>query len=239
MHGWRARVGLITTSVNTVNEPEFYDLVPEGVSVHTARLELAGKANPENTVTMNEDIERCARLLGTANADVVLYGVTAGSFFKGRGYDEEIEATVEEVADAPGLATSASVRRSLDALDVDSVAVATPYIEEFNRRLTDYLEDSGFAVAAMDGLGIEEGFDIGTVSPQEMYRNVLEIDDPAADAIVVSGTNYRTVEVIPELEADLGKPVVSANTASLWDALTTVGIDPTEVDCGALFEQSG
>ena len=38
MFGWRGRIGLILPSNNTVMEQEFSMMLPEGVSVHTARL---------------------------------------------------------------------------------------------------------------------------------------------------------------------------------------------------------
>jgi maleate isomerase len=225
----------MTTSVNTVNEPEFYRHLPEGVTVHTARLPFLGKTNVETTERMNEDIDRCAELLGTADVDVIVYGVTAGSFYRGLGYDEEIEEQIEDVAGVPAVSAAASLRRAAAALDLESVAVATPYIDEFNDRLEQFLTDAGLEVVAMDGLAIESGVEIGAVFPQQLYNEVERIDHPDADGILVSGTNYRTFEVIDELEADRDKPVVSANAAELWDALRTAGIDTSAVDAGRLF----
>ena len=37
-YGWRARIGLIVPSPNTVTETEFWRMAPDGVSVHTTRL---------------------------------------------------------------------------------------------------------------------------------------------------------------------------------------------------------
>jgi maleate isomerase len=38
MYGWRARIGLLIPSPNTTMEPEFNQVVPEGVSVHAERM---------------------------------------------------------------------------------------------------------------------------------------------------------------------------------------------------------
>jgi maleate isomerase len=54
--------------------------------------------------------------------------------------------------------------------------------------------------------------------------------------VFVSCTNYRTFEVIERLEADLGKPVVTSNQATLWDALRTLGVDD-DLPLGRLFER--
>ena len=40
MHGWRARIGLIVPSPNTVAETEFWRMAPEGVTIHTTRMLL-------------------------------------------------------------------------------------------------------------------------------------------------------------------------------------------------------
>jgi maleate isomerase len=43
--------------------------------------------------------------------------------------------------------------------------------------------------------------------------------------------------MLPRLEADLGKPVLSSNQVSIWDALRTVDVDYTGIELGMLFEQ--
>ena len=44
-----------------------------------------------------------------------------------------------------------------------------------------------------------------------------------ADAIVVSCTNLPTYDVIAPLERELGKPIVTANQATMWSALRAIG----------------
>ena len=39
------------------------------------------------------------------------------------------------------------------------------------------------------------------------------------------------------IEADLGKPVVTSNQATLWDALRTLEVDYSEVGLGTLFDR--
>ena len=70
MHGWRCRLGLVVPSSNTTNEPEFSRQLPEGVSLHTARMHLEN-ANADNLERMANEVARCAGLLGTANVDAV------------------------------------------------------------------------------------------------------------------------------------------------------------------------
>lgn len=62
------------------------------------------------------------------------------------------------------------------------------------------------------------------------------LDHEGADGVFISGTNYRTFEIIEQLEADLDKPVVTSNQATLWDALRTMGVD-ADLSLGRLFKR--
>ena len=50
------------------------------------------------------------------------------------------------------------------------------------------------------------------------------VDHPDADAIFLSGVGMPTIGAIPALEADLGKPVISAAAAMMWQALGLAGL---------------
>jgi len=45
------------------------------------------------------------------------------------------------------------------------------------------------------------------------------------------------VQLIPALEAELGKPVISSNYAMAWHALRLAGVDEKQPELGRLFEQ--
>lgn len=109
--------------------------------------------------------------------------------------------------------------------------------DDLNRREAEFLDAAGYDVVAIDGLGLTSNTDIGAQDPETAAEGARAIDDPDADAVFVSCTNYRTFEVIPELERDLEKPVVTSNQATLWDALGKLDADvrPT-IDLGQLFE---
>lgn len=235
MYGWRGRVGLIVPSSNTTNEPEFQGVLPEGVSLHTARMRLED-ATAGELEAMGDRADRCADLLSTADVDVVAYGCTTGSLVKGPGYDEDLETRLADAAGVPVVATAASVKRAFDALGVERVAIATPYVDDLNEKEAAFLEAAGYDVLGIEGLGIAPNTGIGAQHPETTYQRARAVDHPDADAVFVSCTNYRTFEAIEPLEADLEKPVVTSNQATLWDALRTLGVNYSELELGALFE---
>jgi len=78
-YGWKARIGLIVPSTNTVNEPEFWALAPKGVTVHTARVLATGPSDRDAFVRMEQALDLATEQLATAEVDIVAYGCTTGS----------------------------------------------------------------------------------------------------------------------------------------------------------------
>ena len=57
----------------------------------------------------------------------------------------------------------------------------------------------------------------------------------SADAVLVVGTGFRAATTIAPLEEDLGRPVITANQASLWHCLRIAGIGSPVSGWGRLF----
>lgn len=248
MFGWRARLGLIVPSTNSVNEPDFYRNLPEGVEIHTARMKLDEESyreedGEESLAKMTENhLDRAAELVSDPEIDIIIYGCTSGSFLKGLEYDEQIKSRLQDATGVPAITTSSALRHAASELNCESITITTPYIKEINDRAEWYFEEAGFDVKDVSGLGIAtvgSGRDVrshGSVFPTTAYREASDIDHPDADGLIITCTNYRTLEAIPHLEKDLGKPVITSNQATLWQALRTAGVDYSELNLGELFE---
>ncbi|GAI96227.1 unnamed protein product, partial [marine sediment metagenome] len=208
MYGWRGRIGLIVPSVNTVIEPEFYKMMPEGIGVYTSRVKNA-KTTSEDLVKMNASVARAAEELSTANVDVIAYGCTTGSLVKGIQWEKDLCRRIEGLTDIPAITTSGAVIQALKAMGISRLAVVTPYPEELNILEKKFLEQNNIEVLNMRGLGIMEAVEIGEKSPGFVYRLAKNIFVPEAKGIFISCTNLRTVEIIEKLENDIGRPVIT------------------------------
>lgn len=236
MYGWRARLGIMVPSVNTVMEPELSHMAPEGVSVHAARLLAAGAFGPDSLIAMAAYTEKAAEELGHT-VDAIAYGCTSGSFVKGAGWDEELVARIERVTQKPATTTSTAVVRALRALGLRTIAVATPYTREVNDCLADFFQQQDFGVLTVRGLEVTARGGQGVFFPSTAYRLAKEVDDPKADGILISCTNFRTIEIIELLEADLGKPVVTSNQATFWELLRLTRVSAEVPGYGLLLRQ--
>ena len=234
-YGWRLRIGVILPSCNTVMEPEFYKMAPEGVSIHTARMRIS-EVTKEELKKMAEDSPRAAEDLATADVDVIVYGCTSGSFIGGIEWEREIVKKIEEKTGILTITTSKAVIDALQHLKLKKIIVVTPYIDELNELEKKFLEMNGVKVLKIKGLGILKGLDIGMQPAWTSYKLAKENFTPEADGIFISCTNFRTLEIIEKLEHDLGKPVVTSNQASMWAALRTSGIKESIEKYGTLLK---
>ncbi len=111
--------------------------------------------------------------------------------------------------------------------------MATPYTDATNEKEKSFLEIHGIKVVAMAGLGLNgtpEGIQrVSLVPPAEVYAHARAVDRDDAEAVLICCTDFATADVLAPLEAELGKPVISSNSAGLWAALRKAGInDPIE-----------
>jgi len=230
------KLGLIIPSSNTTMESEFYRMLPKGFSVHTARLKLR-EVTVKGLAEMEEKIEEEAGKLADAGIDVIGYGCTSGSLFRGMGHDKMIEERIEKASGIPAVATAGAVISALKALHVKKVATATPYIDEINSLEERFLSANGFQVVDLKGLGIKDNIKIGKLSGQDAYKLVMELRYDEADGIFISCTNFPTVESIESLEEELRKPIISSNTATLWAMLKKCGVSVEIRNFGKLLER--
>lgn len=237
MYGWRGRIGLVVPSSNTTMEAEFWRYVPYGVSVHVTRVALK-RVTVEELRVMAEKAEEAAELLATAGVDVIVYGCTTGSLLEGVEWEKSLVKRMESRAGMPVITTARAVVEALRTLSAKDIVVVTPYIDELNEREKRFLEEAGFRVIRIVGMGIVDNREIGSVPPGKVYRMAKKVFVPEADALFISCTNLQTLPIIDTLEQDLGKPVVSSNSATLWAALRRIGIYEKLSCCGRLLRAS-
>ena len=228
---WKYQLGIIVPSWNTTMEYECWRMAPEGVSIHTSRIPHTHDSD-EAAMEMVARAPASAELLAHAKVKSICFGCTGASFRK-LGVDQEVIKNIESHTKTPATTTSTAIVEALKFLGVKSVAIASPYPERVNGLLTKFLEFSGFKVAAQKGLGVEcPAF----LPPEHAYRACLDVNRKEAECILISCTNFRSMEVIEPLEKELGKPVVSSNSASMWKLLQLAGVKEKVRGLGRLFK---
>lgn len=237
----RKRIGVMVPSTNTTCEADFQLVAPRGVTIHGQRLWMTNEGTGDEAFDrMNAEIASGARYLATAHVDVVVYGCTTGSFFKGPGWDRQILEVIRREAGVPAVATSPSVVEALRHFGARRISVATPYPEWNNQRLRAYLEAQGFEVLNIDGeprAAASGNQGINDQEPESVVEFASRACRPEADALLCSCTAWRSVEAVAAIEQRTGRPAVSSNQSTIWTALRALGITQPIRGFGRLLEE--
>jgi maleate isomerase len=157
-----------------------------------------------------------ARDLATIHPDVVVFGCTSAGALRGNQYEDQLITQISDTAKAKAVSVNRSVRETLKSLGAVRLVVVTPYLEELNTRIQDSLENDGFDVMHIQGLGIRANTDIARVSTQEIVDLAKDaVASRHPDALFVSCTNFPAVSALPQLRRIFEFPVISSNQAVL------------------------
>ncbi|MFN8010826.1 MAG: aspartate/glutamate racemase family protein [Holophagaceae bacterium] len=237
--GWRARIGVITPAVGMAVTADFHRIAPEGVAMVLAAVpKPITEDSVEQLTNVGEGVVEAARRLLLPRADVALWNTSSGSFIKGPGYDQELIARIQEATGLRATTASTAMIEAFRALGVSRVCLATPYLDEINLIEKAFLEAHGVEVPAFRGLGILDVGELLDVPAATMADLARAVDVPEADAVFISNAGWSALEVLEGLEAELGKPVISTNQASLWAAFRLAGIHDRVAGHGRLLREA-
>ena len=225
-YGWRARIGLIVPSPNTVTETEFWRMAPEGVSIHTTRLLYRADEVDDPVADMEQFLPQTLEELRGLEVDVVAYACTASAL---KTPHEETRDEVAKGVGRPAVTTMGTILEAFKALGVTRIAVGSPYPEEVNKAERKYFESQGLTVTADEGVILFEAQQrlrhMNLVTEADVEELAKHIDSPDAEAIFLSCGDMATLRIVDKLEKALGKPVVTSVQTTFWGALRAAGID--------------
>jgi maleate isomerase len=212
------RFGLLTPSSNTTQEPELSAALPPGVSLHTGRVAYRD-ITPQEQMRCVLELEAESRKLADAEVDVIVFAATAPTLAQGKGYDRELIKRMEDAAGKPATTAATAFVDALTRLGAKKIAIGAPWSQTMDKPMVDFMEASGFAVVHSEVVGFVASIELGRVGAETAYELGRRTDRADADAIVMPGGNWPSMQVVERLERELGKPVLANNAVSLWAGL--------------------
>jgi arylmalonate decarboxylase len=221
----RPLLGLIAPPANYPTPPEAIALYGSQIRFTVFGLGLP-TMTPEGYDSVIDKIVPAAKEQAAAGANAISVFGTSLTFYKGAAFNQKLIDDVHKATGLPTTSMSTAVVEGLRAVKAKRLAVATAYNDEVNRRLHTFLEESGFEVLAMKGLGLEAIADPSKVSQPSLQRFGADVfkSAPRADALFVSCGGLRTLEIVAPLERDCGVPVVSSTPHALWAGMRLLGL---------------
>jgi maleate cis-trans isomerase len=234
--GARRRIGLLLPSSNTTQETEFNRILPDGVTLHIARLPLR-TVDPSSTARLVEDIETESQKLADADVDAIVLAATAPSSRNGIGYDQELIGRIERASGRKATTASTAMIEALTALKVRHLVIGAPWSDATNVTVAAFIEASGFVVLAHQALGHVGNLEIGLLDEQTAFDMGVSVDQPKAQAVMLACGNWLTMGIVDRLEVSVGKPVVTTNQVSLWAVLRLAGYHAPVFGWGSLLRE--
>ena len=234
--GWRAKIGVIVPPSNTVNEAEFNQVTPDGVSFHFTRSPLHSDPAADDFSQMLEDVTNAMHDLAACKVNFATYACTAGSM---ACPSDRLLGKMTEIGKVPANSTAQAIVAALNELGVKKISMASPYTPETNEHEAHYLSAHGIDVQSTAGLNLNTSLEniqrISRVTPLDVFNHARSVDHPDAEAVLICCTDFSTFSSIEPLENELGKPVLSSNSATLWHSLRNAGIADQINDLGTLL----
>jgi len=119
-----------------------------------------------------------------------------------------------------------AVTEALQHLGMKKIVVTTPYLDSHHAAERAYLKEAGIEALTMKGMGLETADGFASVPPQEIFDFAIDAwkaFGAAADGLFISCMKHDGMAAAQALEDEIGKPVVTSHSATLWSVLSQAG----------------
>ncbi|MCB1460860.1 MAG: aspartate/glutamate racemase family protein [Nitratireductor sp.] len=231
-----ARLGLIVLQVDETIEGDFRRLLPAEVELFVSRVPSGLEVTRETLGEMEGHLPQAASLLPqSATFDSIGYGCTSGTSVIGTARVGEL--VHQGVATRSVTEPVSALIAACQHLGVARIGFLSPYVAEVSLGLRNVLAESGIDTPAFASFNVAEEAKVARISPASTANGAARLcEEAGVDAVFLSCTNLRTLDILAGLERRVGRPVLSSNQVLAWHMMRLAGIDSGIPGFGRLFE---
>ncbi len=230
------RIGIVVFDEDTTTEEALaaFALSQWGVVAHVARMPLPLDLSAEGMRKTARDLEGAARrMIPSSKLHAIGYSCTVGTLEL--GHVRVREAIGRGRPGVPVATPITGAVRAFDALGVRRIALLTPYGHARNRLIVEHLADAGLEIVAGGAFSTVKEVDYARISHDALRAAAADLFSSDAEALFISCTALRGLDLIVELETAFGRPVVTSTQALVWETLQLAGAHVAAPCGGRLF----
>lgn len=236
----QTKIGLVVVSASSISELRYPKAAPPGVAFLTSRMMLAEDEGIDALIEMEGNAVRAVGELASAKVDSVAYCCTVSGALRGMEKDRQFCRDMEAQWGTPTTSTMLAVTEALQHLGLKKIVVSTPYPDSHHEAERAYLKEAGIEALTMQGMGLVTAEGFAAVPPQEIYDfslNAWQDYAGEADGLFISCMNFDGMAAAQDLEDEIGKPVVTSHSATLWSVLGQAGVTEPVYGYGRLLAE--
>ncbi len=229
------QIGLIVLQADETLERDLRVLLPDDVEFLVSRVASATHLSRESLQAMANDLTQAASLLPVgATLSAVGYGCTSGTAQIGA---DRIAALIQAGIQTPEVTEPVSALIAACAhLDVTRIGLISPYVASVSDQLRSVLADAGIEVTQFASFDEPTEARVVRISPDSITKAAIAMArTDNCEAVFLSCTNLRTLDVIDRIESQIEKPVLSSNQVLAWHLCRLMEISAERPQFGRLF----
>ncbi len=223
--GHRATLGLIVLQSDETIEAEMRQMLPaDGVAMYVSRVPSGAEVTRESLAQMGPELTGAAGLLPPSLAfDAVGYGCTSGTSVIGA---DAVAKSVRAGCTAGAVTEPlTALTEACRALGVRRLAFLSPYIAEVSAGLRGAMATNGITCTALGTFNEAEEAKVARIEPASIADAARDLAKAAdAEAVFISCTNLRTLDIVGALERETDLPILSSNQVLGWHLGRLAGI---------------
>ncbi|MFT4961975.1 MAG: maleate isomerase [Paracoccaceae bacterium] len=219
----RSLIGLVVLQSDESIEADMRRILPPSVELFVSRVPSGMAVSLQSLGTMETVLTQAASLFPLdARFRVVGYGCTSGTAHIGVARISDLirAGTQTDVVTEPVSALVAACK----ALEIKRLGLISPYVAAVSDQLRAVLAEHGIIVTAFESFDEAEECKVVRISPDSIARAAVDLARSGdCDAVFLSCTNLRTLDIIEDVEQATGLPVLSSNQVLAWHLLGLSG----------------